>query len=180
MDTLKKVHIFGASGSETSTIASIVCKQLNYDFIDTDDYFWKTPLVYTDIRPEEERKVLLNNKLASSNQWVLSGSLCGWGDCLISYFDLVVFVQVPNEIRMERLLKREYKRYGSEILQGGSQFEESKKFLNWAATYESSISHGRTLEKHENWLKNINCPILRITNIDLYDSVEKILQRMRE
>ena len=35
--------------------------------------------------------------------WVLSGSLEGWGDSIIPLFDLVVFISAPNEVRLQRL-----------------------------------------------------------------------------
>jgi len=41
--------------------------------------------------------------LSSVGNWVLSGSLNGWGDPLISFFELVVFVYVPQEERIKRL-----------------------------------------------------------------------------
>jgi len=44
---------------------------------------------------------------------------CGWGDVFIPKFDLVVFVDTPTDIRIERLQKREYERFGSRIREGG-------------------------------------------------------------
>ncbi|MGY3037376.1 hypothetical protein ACVIIV_006546 [Bradyrhizobium sp. USDA 4354] len=34
--------------------------------------------------------------------WVLSGSVTGWGEELVSYFDLVAFVTTPHDIRLKR------------------------------------------------------------------------------
>lgn len=34
------IHIFGASGSGTSTIGKYISVKWNYYFMDTDDYFW--------------------------------------------------------------------------------------------------------------------------------------------
>ena len=50
--------------------------------------------------------------MQTSNRWVLSGSLSGWGDPLVPKFDLVVFLFVPNEVQMQRLRAREIQRYG--------------------------------------------------------------------
>jgi len=34
------IHIYGASGSGTSTLGIFISEQLGYTFMDTDDYFW--------------------------------------------------------------------------------------------------------------------------------------------
>ena len=36
------VHIYGASGSGTSTIGKFISNKLGYFFMDTDDYFWES------------------------------------------------------------------------------------------------------------------------------------------
>lgn len=66
--------------------------------VDTDDVFWlKTDPLFTDIRPRAERVALMRAeldraKLDAAASWVVSGSLCGWGDVFIPRFDLVVFL----------------------------------------------------------------------------------------
>lgn len=40
-DEMKNViHIYGASGSGTSTLGRKISEELGYKFMDTDDYFW--------------------------------------------------------------------------------------------------------------------------------------------
>ena len=36
----KHIHIFGASGSGTTTIAEKVCEHTGYSHFDSDSYFW--------------------------------------------------------------------------------------------------------------------------------------------
>ena len=38
-----RVHIFGASGSGTTTIAQAVSEKLGYKHFDSDDYYWYPP-----------------------------------------------------------------------------------------------------------------------------------------
>lgn len=35
------IHIYGASGSGTSTIGKYISNKLGFYFMDTDDYFWQ-------------------------------------------------------------------------------------------------------------------------------------------
>lgn len=73
---------------------------------------------------------MLEKDLTINEKWILSGAVCGWGDNLKSYFDLVVFLWIPQDIRLERLRHREFQRYGNEVLAGGSKYEQSKAFLS--------------------------------------------------
>jgi hypothetical protein len=74
--------------------------------------------------------------LTAHDAWVVSGALCGWGDVAIPRFELVVFLWVPQEVRMERLHLREQARFGERILPGGDMYESSQAFLAWAASYD--------------------------------------------
>jgi len=172
----QKIHIFGASGSGTSTIAEAICQRLGYKHFDTDSYYWyPTKDPFTEARPVEERLQLMNADLANEEKWVLSGSLFNWGDPLIPLFDLVIFVYVPQNERIERLKKREYKRYGDEVLPGGNRYEVTKEFIEWAAGYESGLLTGRSLPKHEQWMSTLDCQLVKIINHSLDDSVDEAI-----
>lgn len=173
------IHIFGASGSGTTAIAKGVCKKANYKHFDSDNYFWvPTPEPFTVEREREECMRLIQNDLYSHNQWILSGSITGWGNILLPLFDLVVFVYVPQDIRIERLKKREYERYGNRILFGGDRYQDSLDFIEWAAAYDSGTRNGRSLPKHEAWIKEVKCPVVRIENYDLEESIQKVINSM--
>ena len=173
----QKIHMFGASGSGTSSIARAVCERLGHQHFDTDNYLWfPTADPFTELRPEEERVELMQADLAKHDSWILSGSLIRWGDVFIPLFDLVVFVYVPTEIRVERLRKREYGRHGDAVLPGGSRYESTIEFIEWAAGYDTGVLTGRSLPKHEEWLAGIGCDVLRVTNIDFDESVNAVVE----
>ena len=173
----KKIHIFGASGSGTTTIGKLVCEKINYSHFDSDNYFWMpTSNPFTLQRPQEERIPLLENDLSSHDKLILSGSLSGWGEVLLPLFDLVVFVYVPPDVRMKRLEKREHERYGNDVLPGGIRHEATNEFLEWAASYDIGTFYGRNLHKHEELLKSIKCHVIRIVNDSLEDSVKRVIE----
>jgi adenylate kinase family enzyme len=104
----RRIHIFGASGSGTTTLAAALAAKHGHRHLDTDDFYWfGTDPPFRHVRPVGERLALLRRALADSPSWVLSGSLCGWGDPFIPEFDLVVFLVVPTEVRLARLRARE-------------------------------------------------------------------------
>lgn len=123
-----RIHILGAAGSGTSTLGVSLSKVLPHEHLDTDDYFWITK--YTEQRQVPERRKMLITDLSFYKKWTLSGAVCGWGDDLKSNFDLVIFLWIPQDIRLERLRQREFQRYGNEILAGGSKYDQSKDFLS--------------------------------------------------
>jgi hypothetical protein len=98
--------------------------------------------------------------LTAQEQWVVSGSLCGWGDVAIPLFELVVFLQIPHDIRMERLRQREHERFGARILPGGDMYEKSQQFFAWAASYDDGGLGMRSRRLHDQWLSTLPCPIL--------------------
>ena len=41
-------------------------------------------------------------------------------------------------------------------------YEQSKDFLSWAEQYDSGPSEMRSRQKHEQWLQQLGCPLLRL------------------
>ncbi|WP_042148272.1 hypothetical protein [Paucisalibacillus sp. EB02] len=156
----KRIHIMGASGSGTSTLGSSLSKVLPHTYLDTDDYFWTTK--FTKQREVPERRRMLEKDLSLYEDYILSGAVCGWGDNFKCHFDLVIFLWIPQDIRLERLQQREIQRYGNEIVAGGSKYEQSKTFLEWASLYDSAGFEVRSKSLHENWMADLSCPILKI------------------
>ena len=158
---IRRIHILGASGSGTTTLGRALAARLQCSHFDTDDYFWlPTDPPYTHQRERTERQQLLMDDLTVQDSWVVSGSLCGWGDVAIPLFELVVFLSIPPDIRMERLRRREHERFGEQILPGGDMYEQSQAFLAWAASYEEGGVDIRSRRRHEHWLGTLPCPIL--------------------
>jgi adenylate kinase family enzyme len=97
---IHRIHILGASGSGTTTLGRALAERLQCPHFDTDDYFWlPTDPPYTQQRERTERQQLLMDDITAHDAWVVSGSLCGWGDVAISLFELVVFLSIPHDIR---------------------------------------------------------------------------------
>ena len=96
----------------------------------------------------------MHELLAPRQAWVLSGSSDSWGNPFIRFVDLAVFLRVPTEIRLARLREREARR--------GLADDD---FLEWASHYDDGIREGRSLPRHEVWLKTLRCPVLRVDRI---------------
>ena len=163
---MARIHIVGASGAGTTTLGRALAARLGAAHLDTDDFFWlPTEPPFETIRERGERQALLGDALARHPAWVLTGSLCGWGDRFIPRFELVVFLWLAPEIRLARLRERELQRYGDAGAPGGPRHAKLEAFLAWAAGYDEGLDvPERCLRLHEQWLAALPCPVLRITD----------------
>ena len=111
--TTRRIHTFGASGAGVTTLGRALADALAAPHHDTDDYYWHpTAPPYRDKRDVADRLCLMREIFLDRPDWVLSGSLDDWGGAVVPLFDLVVFVRVPTEVRLQRLRNREARRFG--------------------------------------------------------------------
>lgn len=160
---IPRIHILGASGSGTTTLGQALAERLQCLHFDTDEYFWlPTDPPFVTKRASIARQQRLMDDLTAHDSWILSGSLCGWGDIAIPLFALVVFLWLPTAIRLERLRQREHQRYGERIMPGGDMYTGSQAFLDWAVSYDDGDVNMRSRRLHEQWLGTLPCPIICI------------------
>jgi adenylate kinase family enzyme len=178
---IHRIHILGASGSGTTTLGRALAERLHCPHLDTDSYFWlPTEPPFLEPRPLAERQQLLMADLAADTSWVLSGSLCGWGDSTIPLFELVVFLWIPKDVRMARLSRREMARYGKRILPGGDMYEQSQAFLAWAASYDEGDLTMRSRQRHDQWLSTLPCLIIcREGEYTIEEHVAVLMEKIR-
>ncbi|HEX3075602.1 MAG TPA: hypothetical protein VHQ24_01900, partial [Lachnospiraceae bacterium] len=165
------IHIYGASGSGTTTLGRKICDELGYTFMDTDDYFWMpTNPMYTTKRDREERIALMRNEIEKANNVVISGSLVDWGDVLIPLFTLVIRLETDTDVRIERLGIREKQMFGKRIEVGGDMYENHKEFIEWAKAYDTGNVDMRSKANHDEWQKLLQCKHIILNGADDLDS----------
>ncbi|MGI4742709.1 MAG: hypothetical protein ACRYG7_46725 [Janthinobacterium lividum] len=157
-----KLHVFGASGSGTTTLGHALATALGWPYFDTDDYFWLPTLpLYSVRRPAQERNAQLAAALRRHPHAIVGGSLGGWGDEWFATFDLAVFLWLPPALRLQRLRAREQVRTGPAPTP--AQVARTAAFLSWAAGYDDNSTGGsRTLANHTAWLTRFTCPVLEL------------------
>lgn len=172
-----RIHLMGASGSGVTTLGRALAHRLALPHHDTDDYFWlPTAPPYQATRLVADRLRLMREMFLPRLDWVLSGTVTGWGDELVPLFDLVVFVTTPRALRLQRLRAREAAHFGADaIAQGGWRHDETESFVEWASHYEAGDREGRSLPKDEAWLSGLPCPVVRVDGSrPLADLVEQL------
>lgn len=171
----------GASGSGVTVLGRALATRLDFAHHDTDDYYWlPTSPPYHEKRQVADRLRLMHELFLDRVDWVLTGSLDGWGDPLIPRFDLVVFVVAPTGIRLQRLKDRETRHFGAaNVAPGGWRHRETEEFLDWASHYEDGSREGRNRRRHEAWLAELPCRVLRLDGTEsLPTLVDQIIRAL--
>jgi hypothetical protein len=73
---------------------------------------------------------------------------------------LMVYVDTPTAVRLERLRTRQASQFGDRILPGGDMAEQNRDFLTWSAGYETRAIGGRGRLRHETWLSGLRQPVM--------------------
>lgn len=161
------IHIYGASGAGTSTLGRYISKELNYFFMDTDDYYWlPTPFMFTTPRNKSERIKMMKRDMEKSDRIVISGSLVGWGDELIPAFTLCIRLITLKDVRIGRIKERESRQFGSRIKEGGDMYQNHLDFIEWAAQYDSGSVEMRSKAMHDEWDKLLLCKQIVLNGAD--------------
>lgn len=163
-----RILVTGAAGAGTTTLGRAIAGGIDARFVDADEYFWHpSDPPYLRKRAPDERLSSILQALRSSERVVVAGSIVDWGEALEDAFTLVVYLWVPPQVRVERLMRRETERFGQPL----------EGFLEWAAQYDEGRLPGRSRERHERWLAARRCPVLRIEGTV---SVEEAQRRIME
>lgn len=118
---------------------------------------------YQTPRAAAERLRLMREMFLPRLDWVLSGTVTGWGDEIVPLFDLGVFVTTPREVRLKRLRAREAAHFGTDaVAPGGWRHDETEAFVEWASHYEAGDREGRNLAKDAAWVASLPCPVVRV------------------
>ncbi|MBQ8654114.1 MAG: shikimate kinase [Clostridia bacterium] len=166
------IHIFGASGSGTTTLGRYIAREKGWTHLDSDDYFWlPTDPPFVKKRPAEERVALMLRDLEAADHVVITGSLTGWGDPLIPYFTLCIRTMLDQAIRLDRLHRREAERFGDRIEPGGDMYQHHQEFMDWAAQYDEGSVTMRSAAKHDAWQEIITCPVITVNTEEKTEDV---------
>lgn len=160
---LHRIGITGASGCGVTTLGAALAARLGVVHIDTDDHHWvATDPPYQEKRDVAQRLARIAAEQARAGRWVMSGTLDDWAEPSARDAGLIVFLQVPTEVRLERLRQREMGRFGEALLPGGAMHATHREFVEWAAQYEDGTQPGRSRPRHEAWLAGLGKPVLRL------------------
>jgi adenylate kinase family enzyme len=178
-----KLHIFGASGTGVTTLGRALSLKLKIPYFDSDAYFWEhSDPPFTVRRDPLKRNELIRADLEKQDNLILGGSVIDWGDHLLPQFNLIVFLWLSPEIRLDRLTAREFALYGDQLTADPNRRKQFQEFLAWAADYDNCTGlANRTIIAHEQWLKKQTCSVLEIReNTTTEERMEIVISNLAE
>ena len=146
------IAIVGLNGSGKTTLGRALAEALGYFRIDVEDYYFPAEGAFDAPRDRDEVERLMLADIEKHGNFVLS-AVCADFESIEKYYDLVVYLEAPKDIRMERIRQRSVDRFGERVLPGGDLYESEETFFAFAAK--------RTPKKVEKWLKDVKCRILK-------------------
>lgn len=149
--------IIGPSGSGKTTLGKKLAEILNYPFFDVDDYIWRfdTPELYTVMYSRQEKITRLQNAIAPYKHFIMAGSMSSFHEAFDSLFDMMVFLYVAPQTRIERLKERAIQRFSERVLEGGDMYNSNLKFLEDNLKYETDGSPN--MREQKEWMGSLSC-----------------------
>lgn len=149
------IVITGLNGCGKSTVCKLLAEKLEYYSMDVEDYYFiKSDIPYSKFRTHEQTAKLMFDDIIKHNNYVLATVNCDWGEEITSTYKFAVVLNAPLDIRMQRIKKREYEKFGDRVLKGGDLYESQQKFHNKVLA--------RSEEHIAKQMKFIACPVLEL------------------
>lgn len=162
------IIICGANGSGKTTLGKALAAALGFKHMDIEDYYFlNSDVPYSRSRPRDEMLTLMLDDIEKYEQFVLTAVNGDFGDEITSLYKMAIYLSAPLELRVERIKKRSFEKFGERMLEGGDMFEQESNFFEFAAA--------RSMEKTEKWLETLRCPIIYADGTkDIADNVKII------
>ena len=149
--------ICGMNGSSKSTLGRALAEHLGWRFIDNEDlYFPKTDPnhPYAVERTQAEVERLLLEEVRRDDHFVFAAVRGNYGEAVLPYYKAAVLVEVPRDIRLQRVRGRSYRKFGARMMPGGDLYESEKRFYDLIAA--------RPEDYATRWLETMEIPLFRV------------------
>ena len=169
------ILVCGLNGAGKSTLAKALADELKLPFVDMENiYFSKQDnpdYPYEKSRPDKEVIALLTDVVNTENDLVLASVTGSFGDEFVSHLKCVISIEIPRDIRLNRVYNRSYTLFGEKSLEDGEYYEQIKSFHNFCISRDESLVN--------DWLSTIHCPIIKVNGVlPIGDNVKLITKRL--
>ena len=151
------ILICGLNGVGKSTIGKMLAERIGHIFIDNEDLFFPKidpTYLFSSPRSKEEVIRLLEERIVNNSRFVFAAVKGDYGEKLLASLDYIVLIDVPKQIRGQRVRDRSYAKFGERILPGGDLYDKEAAWF--------SLTDSRPENYTTTWLETINCPVIRI------------------
>lgn len=110
--------------------------------------------MYASPHTRQEVEKLLLHEIKTHKNFKLASVKGDYGEELYSFFQYAILLDVPRDIRLQRVRERSFQKFGSRMLLGGDLFEQEEKFFRFVESRDENTV--------EEWVKSLKCPVMRI------------------
>lgn len=169
------IIVCGLNGAGKSTLGKVLADRLNFHFIDSECLYFlmADPLyIYAYPRTREEAAKLLFKEIKIYKNFVLTSVKGDYGEWLYPYLQYAILIDVPKDVRIQRVKNRSFQKFGNRILPGGDLHEQEKNFFN--------LVQSRAEDVVEEWLQSLSCPIIQVDGTkSIVENVKLIIEQIR-
>ena len=169
------IIICGLNGTGKSTLGKALAEKLHFHFIDIENlYFPKTNpnKIYASPRTRKEVEKLLLYEIKTHKDFILASVKGDYGEDIYSLIQYAILLDVPKNIRLKRVKKRSFQKFGNRMLLGGDLYEQEENFFHFVESRDENIV--------EEWVKSLKCPVIRMDGTKSIDeNTNFIMERIQ-
>ena len=170
------IIVCGGNGAGKSTLGKRLAEDLGWTFKDIEEYYIpinNAEYNYSEARTKEEVSKLLLADMKEYENFVLASVKGEFGSEVSKLFTCAILIEVPKELRMERVRERSNQKFGDRMLQGGDLYEKEEQFFD--------MVEKRPEDYTTEWLEIVDMPIIRVDGTKaIEDNVVKIKEELRK
>lgn len=77
-----------------------------------------------------------------------------YGKAIIPLYQYAVIIDVPKQIRSQRIRNRSFQKFGNRMLSGGELYQQEEAFFQLAASQQE--------DEVESWVRTLPCPVIQV------------------
>ena len=143
-------------------------------FIDNEDLFFSRSSAnepYVNPRSRAEVEELLISKAKRYQDFVFAAVNGDYGTEIHQLYTYAVLMEVPKEIRMQRVRNRSFQKFGNRMLEGGDLHRAEEQFFE--------MVESRTDAYVETWADSLQIPVIRVDGtLPIAENVQFIMKQI--
>ena len=120
------IIICGLNGAGKRRLGKTLAERRHFQFIDIETLnFHKTnpDYIYAWPRTREDVEECLLYEIRTHENFILASVKGDYGEDIYSFFQSAILLDVPKDIRLQRVKERSFQKFGNRMLSGGDLFE---------------------------------------------------------